>query len=220
MSPAPAKVEFSVQAHSLWDRPGEKPEVPQVPMMLRRRASLADRMALKTAFDAFPGAESVATVFCSRHGEVQRSVELLELMAKGEGQLPMSFSLSVHNAASGLFGISRGDHKASSSIAAGRDSLAMGVFEACSLLMGGEPRVLLVSYDDALPQVFKPYADNSDEPHALAMLMVKGAGFSLERAGEDFDGPGEKHPAQRLGAFLAGRDKQLRCGAWLWRRQG
>jgi hypothetical protein len=208
---------FNISAWSFWDKAGERPEVPQVPMMLRRRASLADRMALKTAFEVWPSGESIASVFCSRHGEVARSVELLELMAKGEGQLPMSFSLSVHNAASGLFGIARGDTKASTSVAAGPETLEMGISEACALLKGGEARVLLVNYDDALPAPLAPYKDDEDRPFALAMLLEAGDAFSLEIT-KGAAGAARSQHALALAPFLKSAEKSLQTGRWAWRR--
>ena len=189
-----------------------------MPALLRRRASAADRMALKAAFEAWPSPESVATVFCSRHGEVQRSVELMEMTARGEGQLPMSFSLSVHNAASGLFGISRGDRKASTSLAAGRDTLAMGVFEACMLLGQGEPKVLMVAFDDALPLPLQGFAEHGDAAAALALLLTPGSEFSLGRAEGADHGPHGPSQAAGLAAFLNSKESLLQSGGWAWRR--
>jgi len=140
----------------------------------------------------------------------------MEMTARGEGQLPMSFSLSVHNAASGLFGISRGDRKASTSLSAGRDTLAMGVFEACMLLKQGEPRVLLAAFDDALPLPLKAFADDGDQAAALALLLAPGNEFSLERAPEA--GPASQAPYRELAAFLESGDSLLQSGGWAWRR--
>lgn len=206
---------FKISAWAYWDKLGEKPDVPQVPMMLRRRASVADRMALKVAFEVWPTNESIASVFCSRHGEVARSVELLDLMSKGEGHLPMSFSLSVHNAASGLFGIARGDTRASTSVAAGPDTLEMGISEACALLAGGESKVLLVNYDDALPGALGEFKDDEDRPFALAMLLTQGDDFSLERTGGSVR---RSQHALALAPFLKSEEKSLQTGSWIWRR--
>jgi len=213
------KARFKLEAWSLWDRP-EKPEVPQVPAMLRRRASAADRMALKAAFDCYASADPVATVFCSRLGEIHRSVELMDLMVKGEGHLPMSFSLSVHNAASGLFSIARADASASASVAAGRDSLPMGIFEACAQMKKGAPKVLLVAYDDAIPQPFKAFNEGPDRPFALALLISPGESFELLRAAgpERAEGPAEGLIPLELGAFLASKEASLLSSGWRWSR--
>ena len=80
------------------------------------------------------------TVFCSRHGEVSRSVDLLMDLAKAEPLSPTSFGLSVHNATAGLFSIARSDHTNSIALAAGQSSVEHAVIEACGLLADGEPR--------------------------------------------------------------------------------
>ena len=214
-----AAASFDVAAWSFYDNAAEKPEVPQVPAMLRRRAMRSARLALKVAFEACPASENVPTVFCSRHGEEQRSVELLDLMAAGEGHSPMSFSLSVHNAASGLFGIAKGDRGASTSLAAGSETLAMGMLEACGLLAQGAEKVLLVHYDDALPAALKSYADETDRPFALALLMAPGTGYSLERVPGGATGPQGDPQGLKFAAFLNSDGKELTANAWRWTRR-
>jgi hypothetical protein len=215
------ELKFSLLAWSFWDGSGDKPEVPQVPAILRRRASLAARMALKAAFECLPSAEErLPTVFCSRHGEVGRSVELMEMMARGEGQLPMSFSLSVHNAAAGLYSIARGDTSNSVTLAAGKNTLPMGVAEACGLLSQGHPRVLLVNFDDAVPAPFKGFRDEADPPFALGLLLGQGSAFSLESSGAAAAPSAllEQPQAPLLADFLKGSQPSLQMGPWVWRR--
>jgi hypothetical protein len=78
--------------------------------MLRRRAGFLSKMALEVAYQCLGEQIDVPTVFCSRHGEAARSVDLLLDLAKGEPLSPTSFGLSVHNATGGLFSIARRDH--------------------------------------------------------------------------------------------------------------
>jgi hypothetical protein len=158
-------------------------KIREFPPLLARRASRSDRAGLRAALDCTHGLnEPLATVFASRHGEVHRSLELLEALARGEPMSPMAFSLSVHNAAAGLFSIGREDRSASVSVAAGRDSLPMAVLEACGVLAEGAPRVLVVVHDEPVPAPFQPYLDES-APHAGAAFLLEPAGpeaFSLE----------------------------------------
>src|ERR1043166_10061890 len=85
---------------------------------LRRRLSLLDRIALHVAHACVKQGEAVRVVFASRHGELARSAELLAQLAAGAIASPMAFSLSVLNAAPGLYGIARKDRSASTALSA------------------------------------------------------------------------------------------------------
>jgi hypothetical protein len=113
----------------------------------------------------------VPTVFCSRHGECMRSVELLADLADGQPLSPASFSLSVHNAAAGLFSIARQDQASHAALAAGHAGIEHAVIEACGLLADGAREVLLVAYDGVLPALFHEFQDCQEQPFAWAWLM-------------------------------------------------
>ena len=167
--------EFYVERWALW-RPavsGELAPIPEVPDMLRRRASATARAGLRAAFDCFPESDPVATVFCSRHGEIQRTVELLGQLCEGDTLSPTSFSLSVHGTAATLFSISRKDESPVSVISAGADSLAMGLLEAAGRLHDGDEQVLLVAHDELLPPPLQSGAEPGDGSCALALLLRK-----------------------------------------------
>jgi hypothetical protein len=184
-------VSFSIAAHAAWAPGIETPEawtswaktpypieghtepaVRQMPAMLRRRAGALGKMALEVAYQCLDGRTNVPVVFCSRHGEVARAVDLLKDMVQGEPVSPTGFGLAVHNASAGLFSIARADHANHLALAAGACTIEHGVIEACSLLADGEPMVLLVAYDNPLPPVFEQFADCVEQPHAWAWLMV------------------------------------------------
>lgn len=139
--------------------------------MLRRRAGVLDRMALEVAYRCLGDRRDVPGIFCSRHGEAARSVDLLTDLAKGLPLSPTGFGLSVHNAAGGLFSIARQDRAASSALAAGASSVEHAVIEACGLLADGAPEVLLVVYDRPLPKIYASFDDRHAQPHAWAWLM-------------------------------------------------
>ena len=62
---------------------GEEPGVKAMPAMLRRRAGFLGKMALEVAYQCLDGRSDIPTVFCSRHGEVSRALELLTDLARG-----------------------------------------------------------------------------------------------------------------------------------------
>lgn len=149
-----------------------EPAVRQMPAMLRRRAGSLGKMALQVAYQCLDGRTNIPTVFCSRHGEVARAIELLTDLVQDTPLSPTGFGLAVHNASAGLFSIARADQANHAAIAAGVNTIEHGVIEACTLLADGAPMVLLVAYDNRLPQVFVGFEDYAEQPHAWAWLMV------------------------------------------------
>jgi hypothetical protein len=151
---------------------GGEPKVAAMPAMLRRRAGLLGRMALEVAYDCLDGHTGVPTVFCSRHGEVGRAVELLDDLARGEPLSPTAFGLAVHNASAGLFSIARADRANHVALAGGAATLEHAVIEACGLLADGADMVLLVACDAPLPDALAAFEDCDEQPYAFAWAMV------------------------------------------------
>jgi len=187
-----AQVVFSIARHAAWapglTTPGqwaewarapwpislsEEPKVTAMPAMLRRRAGFLGRMALEVAFDCLGERRDVPTVFCSRHGEVARAVELLGTLAQGEPLSPTAFGLAVHNATAGLFSIARSDRANHVALAGGAATIENAVIEACGLLADGAPQVLLVACDTALPDPLRAFEDCDEQPWAFAWLMSR-----------------------------------------------
>jgi hypothetical protein len=156
-----------------------EPAVASMPAMLRRRAGFLGKMALETAYQCLGQRRDVPAVFCSRHGDVARAVELLQDLVDGGPLSPTNFGLAVHNASAGLFSIARSDRANHAALAAGASSIEHGVIEACSLLADGAAEVLLVAYDTCLPEVFARYEDCAEQPHAWAWLIVPCQGESI-----------------------------------------
>jgi hypothetical protein len=140
--------------------------------MLRRRAGFLGKMALEVAYRCLGVARDVPTIFCSRHGDGTRSVDLLLDLANGIPLSPTSFGLSVHNAIGGLFSIARADRASHIAIAAGSSTIEHGVIEACGLLAEGERAVLLVAYDCPLPEIYSSFQDCHEQPYAWAWLLA------------------------------------------------
>jgi hypothetical protein len=153
------------------------PRLEQMPALLRRHAGRLGRMACDVAYRVLDGATGVPVVFCSRYGEVGRSVDLLSALARGTALSPTSFGLSVHNAVGGLFAMSRRDTANCIALAGGDESAEYGIVESCGLFGDGPGRVLLVVGDCPLPAVYEAFADV--EPAAFAW------GCLLEPPGSD-----------------------------------
>lgn len=148
-----------------------EPALRAMPAMQRRRLGPLGKMALEVAYACLGGRENVPTIFCSRHGEVSRSVDLLQDLAVDAPLSPTSFGLSVHNAIGGMFSIARGDQANNIALSAGCASVEHALIEACGLLADGEKAVLLVVYDCPLPSIYASYGDPGEAPFAWAWLI-------------------------------------------------
>jgi hypothetical protein len=210
---------------------GADPGVKAMPAMLRRRAGLLGKMALEVAYQCLDGRTDVPTVFCSRHGEVSRALELLTDLARGEPLSPTAFSMSVHNATAGLLTIARADRANHVALAAGAATIEHAVIEACGLLADGAPMVLLVASDCRLPDLFLPFQECEEQPHAWAWLMKAAAEGDAEGGGEAIalrwsasaQAPASGMPGGlAVAAFLlGGADRMERCDGrlrWRWSR--
>lgn len=149
-----------------------EPGVAAMPAMLRRRAGFLGKMALEVAYQCLNGQTNVPTVFCSRHGEVIRAVDLLTELILDNSVSPTGFGLAVHNASAGLFSIARKDQANHIALAGGKSTIEHAVIEACGLLADGAPMVMLVAYDQTLPSVFTEFQDCDEQAFAWAWLMV------------------------------------------------
>lgn len=236
-------VRFSISRHALWapgltsddawaawaQAPypivrGEEPGVKAMPPMLRRRAGFLGKMALEVAYACLDGRAGVPTVFCSRHGDVTRAVELLTDLANGEALSPTAFGMAVHNAIPGLFTIARGDRANHIALAAGAATIEHAVIEACGLLADGAPAVLLVACDCPLPQLFKPFEACEEQPFAWAWLMTAADGEALAldwSACDDAPQGGQPGGLQVAAFHQSGARSMERCDGrlrWRWNR--
>ena len=127
-----------------WD--GEPPQGPAVPdlswlpPMQRRRLPALARGVFHVARQA--GGDDVdrlPTVLASAHGELSRTLGLLNDLAENEPLSPAAFSLSVHNAVSGQLSIALGNRAPASCVALAGDGISTALLEAqCLAGPGGD----------------------------------------------------------------------------------
>jgi len=244
-------IEFSVLDWSAW-APGlseraqwqewaRQPQVPQgeqtpglseVPAMQRRRIERLGRMAIQAACwcEQDPDDAQVPLVFASRHGDVARSMELLDTLSSDAPMSPTAFGLSVHNAVAALYSIVRGKRGNYQALAAGQATAEAACIEAWGLLADGAPEVRVVLYDSPLPAVYAGFADEPDPFYAwcwrLAPAGQGGTRLSLEwepHAGAD-QAPGTLPHGLDVHRFLLDGSDCLSYAhdgqRWSWRRHG
>jgi hypothetical protein len=173
------------------------PDARFLPAMLRRRCTPLTRIMLRSAYDACPEAlrGEVRTVFASRHGSINESIELIECVARGLPLSPAKFSHTVHNAQAALFSIAAGNRRASSSLAAQEDTLGHGWLEALAHLEREPARpLLLVVGDVPLAPTFAPLVQEPVCSYAVAWLLASGGEGEPLR----FELAGRGAPAQPL----------------------
>ncbi|WP_263079588.1 beta-ketoacyl synthase chain length factor [Endozoicomonas sp. Mp262] len=146
----------------------------------RRRLSMISKMTLDVAGCCAEGVVSIPAIFASRRGEVSRMATILQDICSGEDASPTDFSLSVHNASSGLFSIYTDNRQPSTAIAAGADTVIAGLTEAYAQLNSGQERVLLVFFEDQMPEVYQAFALAEDYPVVLAMILSQGSEPQLQ----------------------------------------
>lgn len=212
-----------------------------VPAMTRRRLTRWGRLALEVAteLDGYLAADA-PVIFSSRHGDTHRTEKLLRDLAREEPLSPTAFSLSVHNAALGLFTIIRQIKTPSLALAAGRDTLAQAWLEAASWLHQGASQVLLVHADEPLADFYREDADEAEFPAAVALLLSAQPSPGARRVSLDMgalpDGLGQSSTgstaadstteSSMMTAFLVwwfGADSRLEFTtdrlSWTWERE-
>ena len=198
-----------------------------IPAAYRRRMSKLSKMAVQAALEATRDARPDFLVFCSQHGELERTRELLGAIVSRAELSPTSFSQSVHNASAGLFTIITASHAPATSLAAGAGTFAYGWIEAEAFLAAHpEKLVLLVGYDEALSSEYRSYTRQEQRPYAVALLLRAAAsgGIKLEASEPSGEESGTPVAPQFIAWALSSARPVLMLTAggqgWCWRRIG
>jgi beta-ketoacyl synthase-like protein len=200
-----------------------------MPAMMRRRVERLGRFALQAAYGCHGESPSAPVIFASRYGDISRSVDLLRQLARSEPLSPTSFSLSVHNAIGALYSIARGDTSAYTAVAAGEETVEAAFLEASGLLADGAKNVLVVVYDEPLPEPLRHFTEPVDFPRAWACWLraaENALGYSLTchaaddtQDGHSADGlPGDLTVLRFLVSNQARLDHRVGARCWRWQR--
>lgn len=140
--------------------------------MVRRRLSRLSKMALQVTFEALQNEPVDFIVFCSRHGELYRTVKILHDIIEGDLPSPTAFSHSVHNTPVGLYGILSKDKSANTAISSYGDSLETALVIAWARLIQPKTQRCLVVYaDEILPEIFESYREPYEITCSAAFLL-------------------------------------------------
>lgn len=148
---------------------------PEIPAMLRRRMSPLSKLVVQLAITLSTNRDVDFAIFSSRHGELHRTVAMLQEILAGNPASPTAFSQSVHNTASGLFTITTKQAIPVTSLSGGVDSFHYALIEAASYLtQHPEQTVLVVDADLMLPDIYSPFESQQHAPYALGLLLTAG----------------------------------------------
>ncbi|ASY75312.1 beta-ketoacyl synthase chain length factor [Pectobacterium polaris] len=196
-----------------------------LPMMMARRLNQGSRLAVDSGLALLRRQSVDAIVFTSRHGELERNLNILKALSENDNISPTDFAMSVHNAAVGSLTITAKAPLVSTSIAAGMDSFQQGLIEAKALQAAGYRNVLLVDFDGAIPDFYHPHvsADMPRYPYAVALLLGEGDDMVCESRPQVESHRGDSPQSLLfLQAFLAEKPIFSLSGErvdWTWERR-
>ena len=160
----------------------QRPAVSLLPPAERRRCALSVAWALAVAQEAVASAEldaaSLAVVFASSDGDGDIVHRLCSALATPAAAVsPTDFHNSVHNAATGYWGIGAHSPAPSTALCAYDGSFGAGLLEAaCQIAIEKRP-VLLIAVDLPYPP---PLAVHRPVRHGFAAALVLEPGTGLE----------------------------------------
>jgi len=159
-----------------------QPDVSVIPAMLRRRLSPVARIAMSVIMPLAETHGAMPLIYVSRHGDLQRTFQLLKDLASGEPVSPTAFSLSVHNATAGLFSIQQGLTKNITAISCGDADLVPALLEALGQCNPQEPKVMCVFCDEPPPDIYGAQVSQPEFAYAVALIISLDEGWQLSLA--------------------------------------
>ncbi|MCP4412683.1 MAG: beta-ketoacyl synthase chain length factor [Gammaproteobacteria bacterium] len=240
-----AKVSFSLDSWSAWSSsmrnssdwidwannkdfiPSSTPlDISMVPAMKRRRMSNLTKMAFATALDCTKNTElTPICVFASQHGELTKTVKILNTLVTEEDVSPTDFSLSVNNTALGLYSIFTDNKKPATTVAAGEDTFGFALLEACIYMSRfPEQPVLLIFFDEPLPSPLSEFKNNPYEAFSIALLLSFSGKSNISMNFEYNDAEitdGLNHGAEFLKFYLSDNKTGLTTSSrisWNWNK--
>lgn len=184
----------------------DKPDVADIPAMLRRRLNLLGRASASQVAQLLDEDDSAAIVYCSRHGDIERTLAVLQDIAAREAVSPMNFSLTVHNAIAGVISINKKITSCVSSLASGDEGLVPSLLEAVGLLSDQCRRVVCVHSDVPIPDIYQARVDAPRVPFACCFVVTANEGQALSLEYVDGSPPSGPLPDPVLFVEFLGSD--------------
>lgn len=153
----------------------ERPSGQSLPAMLRRRLNGLGRAVCDMLAELDPEGTALL-IHASRHGDGERTLELLYALAEGDTLSPARFGMSVHNAMLGVHSIASDNRRSLQALAASGDELAALFSEVRGYLADGAQRIIAVFSDAPVPARFAEFAPSSRGTAAVALAFTADQG--------------------------------------------
>lgn len=149
----------------------------QIPPMKRRRLNKLSKMAMHSSYECLNKAavspDATINIFASQHGELERTIKIVNSMASEQEISPKDFSLSVHNCSLGLFSIFTNNKHPGTSIAAGTNSFGFALLESYNYLQRfPQEKVLLTCFDLEVTQPFDQFQQATFPSYSISLLLT------------------------------------------------
>lgn len=197
-------------------------DVSFMPAIQSRRLSPLAMAACAVAWRCRLAEGDMPSVFYSSHGESRYYFEMLDGMAAGEKMSPSRFSLCVHNAIAGLFNVQSESFLPYVCLAGGSDGLFGAFLEAAGMLMEVS-KVLVIWYEQPLPEAYQPYLAGPDTTWALGMVLARagdaGGQLRLTRSSAGGQASKDSSEANLVESILSGQrtgHSRLERSVWQW----
>jgi hypothetical protein len=150
----------------------------------RRRLNLFSRAAAEVISGAIDASEQPSIIFASRHGDMHRTMALMDQITEHEPLSPTDFSMAVHNATAGITSINYGITQAHTAVSAGANTLLAALSEAAGQLVSApQTPVVVVFVDLPLPPVFSAFDTPGAQGAALAFRLSVPPAHASSREG-------------------------------------
>lgn len=150
----------------------EKPNLRNIPAMQRRRLGPLARVVFHVLGQCVDVSRQEPVIFCSLMGEIQRTQRILTAIASDQPVSPAAFSLSVHNAMSGLWSLIHDVKAPMIAISPGNDGTVAGLLEAAGILQERKyPAVNIVHYEEDYPAFYTPFLKRPKWASSCALAL-------------------------------------------------
>ncbi len=143
------------------------PDVSFIPPMARRRMSILEKIAVSLASKIAPETPDYRVVFASQFGEWDQTIRLIKQFYSDCEMSPAGFSNSVHNAALGHLSLLTKNHESYTSIAAGAQTLEMGLLESFTT----KTPVLFIYSEEKTPDEYQHMFNEPIKSHGCALFI-------------------------------------------------
>jgi hypothetical protein len=187
--------------------------------MHRRRLSSLARAAFRVAHLCAEGDREIPSIFCSHSGEIRRTDQILHAIASSDEVSPSAFSLSIHNAIAGQYSILCDNTQPTISIAPSGNGYLSAFAEALGCLSLGAGSVMVICYEDSIPEFYEPYISSVASPTAIAMRLRRPQStderqYNLEFAHDVQSNADLEVPLLALIRFFVQQSQELNHAGW------